>query len=164
MTKKRITATKLTVKLPFNLGELEFEPDEVEQRAAWNLYVELSTRIAVQPLGLDEGILGEALSSLHSLFATTREVLKEAGPDVGASPDSVGGIALAVLNYGVRPFLAKWHPRLQAWETERPAGVSLQEHEAQWAEGLQLRAALKALRNDLDLYARALGRIAGVEE
>jgi hypothetical protein len=164
MPKKKIKATKLTVKLPFNLGELEFEPDEVQQRAAWNLYVELSTRIAVQPLGLDGGLLGEALSSLHDLFATTREVLKEAGPDVGASSDSVGGIAIAVLNRGLRPFLAKWHPRLLAWETERSTGVSMKEHEVKWAEGPQLRAELEALRNDLALYAHALASIAGVKE
>ncbi|MCV3217246.1 hypothetical protein OGM63_27680 [Plectonema radiosum NIES-515] len=37
------------------------------------------------------------MNSLYSLFGTTREVLKAAGPDVGASRDSVGGIAIAVL-------------------------------------------------------------------
>jgi len=66
---------------------------------------------------------------------TTREVLKAAGPDVGASRDSVGGIAIAyggryaiaVLNNGLRPFLAKWHPLLQAWEARRPLGVSPKE-------------------------------------
>ena len=48
--KKKVKATKLTVLLPFRLGSLEFENDETQQKAAWQLYVELSTRIAVQPL------------------------------------------------------------------------------------------------------------------
>lgn len=68
---------------------------------------------------VDQGLVREALNSLYSLFGTTRGVLKAAGPDVGASRDSVGGIALAqpaagiaVLNNGLRPFLAKWHPLL----------------------------------------------------
>jgi len=36
-TKKKVKATKLTVGLPFNLGSLEFENDEAQQRAAWSL-------------------------------------------------------------------------------------------------------------------------------
>jgi hypothetical protein len=119
MAKKRIKATKLSLNLPFDLGGIELEPDETQQRAAWKLYIELTTRIAVQPLSLDEGLMREALTSLYSLFGTTRDVLKEAGPEVGAAPDTVGGIAIAVLNRGLRPFLAKWHPRLQDWEAQR---------------------------------------------
>lgn len=74
------------------------------------------------------------MNSLYSLFGTTREVLKVAGPNVGASRDSVGGIAIAVLNNGLRPFLAKWHPLLQAWEARRAVGVSSKEHEQSWSE------------------------------
>jgi hypothetical protein len=55
----------------------------------------------------------EAMNSLYSLFGSTREILRKAGPTVGASHDSVGGIAIAVLNKGLRPFLSKWHPLLQ---------------------------------------------------
>ena len=40
-------------------------------------------------------LYNEALNSLYSLFGTTREILKEAGSDVGASQNSVGGIAIA---------------------------------------------------------------------
>jgi hypothetical protein len=46
---------------PFELGKLEFEPNEVEQRAAWSLYVELTTRIATEPLDPVKGSLREAL-------------------------------------------------------------------------------------------------------
>jgi hypothetical protein len=54
----------------------------------------------VQPLEIDQGLVREALTSLYNLFPITRQVLKEAGPDVGASLNSVGGIAIAVLNNG----------------------------------------------------------------
>src|SRR5437588_1457 len=80
----------------------------------------LVTRVAVEPLKSNEGLIREALTSLHSLFAATREILKDAGPGVGASRGSVGGIAIRVLNYGLRPFLSKWHPILQTWELQRP--------------------------------------------
>jgi hypothetical protein len=103
------------------------------------------------------------LNSLYSLFGTTREILKEAGPDVGASRNSVGGIAIAVLNRGLRRFLAKWHPRLQVWEAKRPADVSPKEYEQQWTEEPELRRELEALRQDLSRYALALAEIAGVE-
>jgi hypothetical protein len=104
------------------------------------------------------------MNSLYSLFGTTREVLKAADPDVGASRDSVGGIAIAVLNNGLRPFLAKWHPLLQAWEARRPVGVSPKEHEQSWSEEPKLRSELEALRGGLEDYAKALAKIAGVEE
>jgi hypothetical protein len=74
------------------------------------------------------------------------------------------GIAIAVLNNGLRPFLAKWHPVLQAWEARRPMGVSPKEHEVSWTEEATLRSELAALRGALEEYANALAVIAGVEE
>ena len=71
---------KVSVSLPFGLGSAEWQSDDTQRRAAWSLYVELVTRIAVQSLELDEGLLREALNSLYSLFGTTRQVLKDAGP------------------------------------------------------------------------------------
>jgi hypothetical protein len=164
MAKTRIKIAKLSLHLPFNLGGIDLEPDETQQRAAWKLYVELTTRIAVQSLATDEGLASEALTSLYSLFGTTRDVLKEAGPEVGAAIDTVGGIAIAVLNRGLRPVLANWHPRLQTWEAQRPSTVGAKEHELKWPEEQQLRAELERLRTELSLYASALAKIAGVQE
>lgn len=155
--------TKVTVSLPFGMGSAEWKADPTERKAAWSLYVELVTRIAVQSLEIDQGLLREVLNSLHSLFATTREILKEAGPDVGASRESVGGIAIVVLNKGIRPFLSKWHPLLQTWEASRPADLSPKEHEQNWPEEPKLREELAKLRLDLELYADALAKIAGVD-
>ena len=100
---------------------------------------------------------------MYNLFDITRQVLKEAGPDVGASRDSVGGIAIAVLNNGLRPFLAKWHPLLQTWEGQRPPHQSPREHEQNWSEESKLREELEKLRSDLEQYANALAEIVGLE-
>jgi hypothetical protein len=89
---------QVTVSLPFGIGSASWESDPTERKAAWELYVELVTRIAVQPLASEEGLMREALNSLYSLFGSTREILRTAGPNVGASKKSVGGIAIAVLN------------------------------------------------------------------
>ncbi len=153
---------KVSVSLPFGIGSAAWETDQTERRAAWSLYIELVTRIAVQPLGPDESHDREALNSLYSLFGTTREVLKEAGPDVGASRQSVGGISIAVLNVGLRPFLAKWHPALQNWEARREAGVSIGDHEHAWPEHQSFREDLENLTENLNQYAEALAEIAGV--
>ncbi|HWP43724.1 MAG TPA: hypothetical protein VNO14_10845 [Blastocatellia bacterium] len=155
---------KVSVSLPFGIGSAEWNSDPTERRAAWSLYVELITRIAVQPLATHEGLLRETLSSLHSLFATTRSILREAGPDVGASRDSVGGIAIAVLNNGLRPFLAKWHPALLSWEAKRSPGEDHKEHEMKWAEQPMLCEELSKLIKDLGEYAHALAVIAGVND
>jgi len=155
---------KVSIHLPFGIGGAEWEADPTERKAAWALYIELVTRIAVQPLESDQGLLREALSSLYSLFASTRQILREAGPDVGASRNSVGGIAIAVLNHGLRPFLSKWHPLLQTWEAQRAQTTNPVEHEQAWEHSLTLRGELEALRADLAQYAKSLATIAGIEE
>ncbi|MEL4897977.1 hypothetical protein [Crocosphaera sp. Alani8] len=155
--------TKVSINLPFGIGGAEWEVNSTQRRAAWALYVELVTRISVEPLKDDQGLMRETLNSLYTLFATTREILKEAGPDVGASLDSVGGIAIAVLNRGLRPFLTKWHPPLQAWEAKRPPDVSPLEYEKQWPQEPQLRQELGDLTKHLYQYALALADIAGIE-
>ena len=156
----RAVLKKVSISLPFGIGSAEWESDATERRTAWSLYVELATRIAVQPLEVDQGLLREVLNSLYQLFPATREVLKAAGPDVGASHSSVGGIAIAVLNNGLRPFLSKWHPRLSHWEEQRTTQVNPQDHERVWPEAADLRSELETLRLDLAQYADALAVIA----
>jgi hypothetical protein len=153
---------KVSTSLPFGLGQVELESDEAMRRAAWALYVELTTRITTQTLETDQGLLREALNSLYSLFASTREILREAGPDVGTSLESVGGIAITVLNVGLRPFLSKWHPALSAWEAQRPTDVGQKEHEKNWAEEPKLRDELKLLRENLEQYVQALAKVIGM--
>ena len=160
----RAALKEVSISLPFGIGSAKWEPDSTERNAAWSLYVELVTRIAVQSLGSEQGLLREALNSLYSLFGTTRDVLKSAGPKVGASRHSVGGIAIAVLNNGLRPFMSQWHPMLEEWEVQRPGNVSKKVHEKNWPEASKMRQELAELRIDLEQYAIALAKITGVEQ
>ncbi|MCH8823500.1 MAG: hypothetical protein IH984_08345 [Planctomycetes bacterium] len=155
--------SKVSVSLPFGIGSAEWESDPTERRAAWSLYVELVTRIAVQPIEVDRGLDREALDSLYSLFQSTRDVLKEAGPSIGAARDSVGGIAITVLNRGLRPLLSKWHSVLTDYESKRPPRISSIEHERAWPDRDLFRKELEQLRQNLEQYATALAVIAGVE-
>jgi hypothetical protein len=144
----------------------EWAVDEAQRRAAWEMYVELVTRIAVAELQPEEGLLREALSSLHSLFGTTRQILRKYGPDIALPKDdsdiSFGYLAVAVLNTTLRPFLAKWDPILLDYESRRPEGVSPLEHERQWERNQELREALASVRSVLVDYATVLAEVAGV--
>ena len=102
------------------------------------------------------------MTSLSSLFPTTRGILREAGPRIGAKRGSVGGIAIEVLNRGLRPFLSKWHPQLEEWEASRVATTSSREHEKDWPDQQEFRRELKQLSAEMDQYADSLRVIAGV--
>jgi len=83
-------------KLQLNAGfvSAEFGPQDADRNTAWELYVELATRISTQPLPADQGVDRQALASLYSLFQTTREIMKRHGP----SAKSFARIGIAVLN------------------------------------------------------------------
>lgn len=76
---------KVSSSLPSGIGSLEWEADPTECRAVWSLYVELVTRIAIQQLETDTGLLREALISLYNLFPVTWQFPKESDPNVRAS-------------------------------------------------------------------------------
>ncbi len=74
-----------------------WKPDDSERQAAWEMYVELVTRIAVVRLQPEEGLLREALSSLYSVFDSTRQILRERGPNV-AQPKGGGDLSFGYLS------------------------------------------------------------------
>lgn len=134
----------------------------VERTAAWKLYVELNTRITTQPLDESEGVLREALSSLHAVFGITREILKEAGPVVSMENESLGFYAMEILNQVLRPVLAKWHPALSDWEQQRDPTVTAIAHERNWKRAPALRRELERTRGKLLEYCEALALLSGV--
>ncbi len=137
-------------KLQLSTGflDLEFAPTDSERRAAWDLYVELATRISTQTADDSEGVDAAALASLHALFGVTRGVLKQYGP--GAH--NFARVAIAVLNQVLRPFLTRWHGRLDE-HAALPA-----------AERAQFRTELRAVQKQLTgNYVRVLAALADVE-
>lgn len=156
---------KLTI--PF-VGEISgtWEPVDAEREAAWELYVELATRVSVVELGEDEGLLREALSSLYTVFGTTREILRRYGPAVAprvpAGHVTFGVLAVNVLNLSIRPLLSRWHPLLTAYEAQRSAQVDPVAHERRWVRAAELRAEIESVRKVLLSLAQALNDVAGV--
>jgi hypothetical protein len=162
--------SKVGVKLNLGFMELsgEWEPSDIERAAAWELYIELITRISVVPLSRDEGLMREALTSLYSVFGTTRDILRRYGPAV-ASPKAadqftLGFLAVTILNAGIRPVLSKWHPALADWENSRLSEVSVLVHERSWPQAAELRQTLDATREILIDYAAALAIACGIPD
>jgi hypothetical protein len=81
----------------------------------------------------------------------------QATSEVHRAPEtlSLETYALAVLNDGLRPFLSRWHPRLERW-------VASGQPEETWPLADLCRRDLEVTRRRVVAYARGLGRIAGV--
>lgn len=126
--------------------EIAFEP--ADKDAAWELYIEMLTRIVTQPLPSDAGDEKTALDSVYALFGITREILRRHG----RGTIQFSKVAIPVLNQVVRPFTAKWH-------RESLAGAF--DHESKRKE---FREELAALQKDLRNYNRMLADIAEVED
>lgn len=163
----RFANFKVSLNLPY-IGGIEgtWEPDDAERKAAWEMYVELVTRIAVAQLGSDEGLLREALNSMYSLFATTRSILREYDPGIaqpkGDNELSFGYLAIAVLNTVLCPLLAKWHPLLKDYEDLRTGTISSVAYERAWEHHTALRKEIDDVRLVLVQYANLLAEVAGV--
>jgi hypothetical protein len=100
----------------------------------------------------------------------TREVLKAAGPGIAQGPQSLGPLAIRVLNEGVRPFLVDWHTRFSEFEDEQRLaqreqfgpGVDAVIDESAWDQAADFRVALEERRRGLAEYVDALAVLAGV--
>ena len=168
MANTKFSNFKIAIKLPFLGIEGNWEIDEIQRNAAWEIYIELITRVTVVELKKDEGLLREALISFYSLFQTTRDILKKYGPAI-ASPSksgetTLGHIAVSVLNKALRPLLAKWHPLLKDYEDKKPSNISDTKHERNWDSADELRDTIRKIRIQLIEYADVLAEVSGVEK
>lgn len=128
--------------------EMEWEPKDDDKNAAWELYIELLTRITTQPLPPDHGVEKTALDSVFALFGLTRDIIKRHGRGCAEFTK----LAIIILNQIVRPFTAKWH-RLSS------QGVFTDPAQCQ-----TFRQELSALQTQLTRYTQMLGAMAGVED
>ena len=136
------------IRLNLSVVALEIDFNENDRDAAWELYIEMLTRIVTQPLPAGSGDERAALDSVYSLFPTTRAILRRQGRNAL----QFSKVAIPVLNQVVRPFTAKWHGESLAGAFDDPARRAL------------FRAELELLQEDLWNYNRLLANIAGVED
>ena len=136
------------IRLGPNWANAEVAFVDSDRDAAWEMYIEMLTRIVTQPLAEKTGDEKTALDSIYSLFGVTREILRKHG----RGTVQFSKIAIPVLNQVVRPFTAKWHK-------ENLAGTFDQE-----AKRMEFRKELESLQVELRNYNRMLAEIASVED
>lgn len=138
--------SSLKIKAPYLEMELKFK--DADKSAAWELYVELLTRITTQKLDIAHGDEKTALDSIYSLFPITRQVLK----NNSSQCIEFAKIAIIVLNQVVRPFTAKWHK------------LSMEKAFADNDQCNVFRLELALLQTELRKYTKLLAGMAGVED
>lgn len=143
---KKFHLSKIELKLPFMKAEWEINNHEKE--AAWDLYIELLTRVATQPLQ-EEGCERSALDSIYSLFPVTRNILREKGREC----IMFSRVAIPFLNQVARPFTSKWHRLCSKEDCFK---------DREYCK--EFRKELIILQTDLKNYTALLANIAGVED
>lgn len=138
--------TTLKINPPFL--EMEWKPKDEDKDAAWELYIELLTRITTQPIPKEHGDESTALDSIHSIFNLTREVIKRRG----RLCIEFTKIAIVILNQKIRPFTAKWHKLMIDKAFENPTKCA------------EFRKELEELQKILLIYTKMLADMSGVED
>lgn len=136
----------LKIKLGFLEGE--FAPSDPDRAAAWDLYIELLTRVTTQRLLPEHGDEKAALDSVYAIFPLTRAILRDHGSGCG----EFAKLAIPVLNQVIRPFTTKWHR------------LSLGGAFADPSQCDHFRDELSALQPYLRAYTTALADMASVED
>jgi hypothetical protein len=140
---KKVGLTNLKVNLQFIEAEFNLT-NSADQDAAWEMYVELITRVATQDL--HHGDPKTALESLSKLFPITRDILK----NKGRNAINFAKIAVVILNQVVRPFTSKWHPRIAELEDEKNI--------------LLFKAELQEVQKEVKKYASLLASMLEIED
>ena len=129
---------------------LEFwAPGEADRALAWDLYIELKTRITTQSLDDEVGNDESALTSVYDLFQLSRQYMHQHGVECA----NTATLLAAFLNLKIRPFTARWHKRSvdENWQ----ANPSTPHPE--------FRTDLKALQPTLQNLAAALSQLADAQ-
>lgn len=137
-----------SLKIKLRYLEAEWLLDDEDKNAAWELYIELLTKITTQALPREQGDEQTALNSIYSLFSITREIIRRRGRKCLEFTK----ISIVILNQVVRPFTAKWH--------------KLSLHSAFEDDELcdDFREELELLQEMLVKYSKMLADMAGVED
>lgn len=109
-----------------NLGfvQLGGELADDDRQCAWELYTELSTRVAVvgKPsdpncTNFDGELLIESMYSLYGFFQEARKIMRQFPVGkLGASTETHLGVMIShVMSEVLRPFLEKWHIEFRHW-------------------------------------------------
>jgi hypothetical protein len=138
------TLSKGKFAIDFGIITLEAELGDEDRQCAWELYVEMSTRVAVtgkigDPLCRDFSgeLYIESLESLYRFFQAARGIMRAfpVGRIRGDNRNHLGIIIHRLLNDVLRPFLETWQGKYRHWwEFESNLHVSPFRRQEQFSE------------------------------
>ena len=142
-------------------GPITITCDSHQRRAAWRIFFEMVSRIAIRPMDDDLGDDGAALTSLKNLFDECRKIVCGLEDDFVPKTNTVETYTLEMLNSQLAPFLSAWHPKWDSWKrSQEKAGESVDS--SQWGEHSNFRNGLRELQDSLRERARDFAKVAGV--
>jgi hypothetical protein len=105
------------------LFKLGGELTDDDRQCAWELYTEISTRVAVvgksgqKTSNFDGEIYVESLDSLYRFFNEARGIMREfpVGRIAVGTKDHLGVLIHAYIRDILRPFLETWHANFRHW-------------------------------------------------
>ena len=136
------------ISLSCSFASAEFTINNEDETAAWEMYVELITRVATQKLPENFGDEVSALDSIYSIFQVTRDILKSHG----RLAKSFTKISIIILNQIIRPFTAKWHKQKNEGLLDTEDGKKM------------FRNDLLLIQDEIYSYCKMLSEIAKVED
>ncbi|MCP4581531.1 MAG: hypothetical protein GY839_07910 [candidate division Zixibacteria bacterium] len=158
---KRYKTSKITINIPFGLGNIDYDATDQDRILAWKMYIQLKTRKAALPFDENHDLVYNVYDSLHEIFPMTRNLLSEYSPHYKDVRGGISDFVLRVLNDGIRPHLTKWHSVFRKWwEEALTAPVNIQkkpqELQREFPEYDSLISELKRMNDELTKYAEIL--------
>ncbi len=162
---RRHQTNKITLNLPFGLGNVTYDTTKPDRILAWKLYVQLKTRKAALPFDETSDVIVDVYDSLFELFKITRDLLIEIPIHEAVKRRGVADLMLRVLNDGLRPHLTKWQASFRRWWDKVASGSenankTPQEIQKGYPRYADLVNELKAMNVELGRYAEDLLAIA----
>ena len=147
---------KGSVSLNLGIVQLGGELSDDDRQCAWELYTELSTRVAVTGKANDADCTDfagelyiESLSSVYKFFQESRAIMREfpVGQITGDNKDHLGIMISRMMEDVLRPFLEKWQVKYRHWwENESNPRLSPLERQKEFLELAQLLEDWSSLR------------------
>lgn len=136
--------TKGSFSLNLGIVQLGSELSDDDRQCAWELYTELSTRVAVTGKTKDEECVDfdgelyiESLTSLYKFFQESRAIMRKfpVGKLEGSHQDHLGVMISRMMEEVLRPFLEKWQVKYRHWwENDSNPRISPIERQGEYPE------------------------------
>lgn len=158
--------SKGSFELDLKIVKLGADFTDDDRQCAWELYVEMSTRVSVTGKHHDQDctdfngeLYVESLDSLFRFFQEARGIMRKfpVGKIGGESQEHLGVMVNKAMTNVLRPFMEKWHVKFRHWwENQSNPRLDPIERQKQFpelkeflADWTSVRWLMKAFQNEL---------------